>query len=119
MPSKISPRALGSAVGTEMREDLLGHAHSRCKVAQGRRAGVIGKVMIDKQSMQSVLDSPAPGDLDWNMRSIVDVPMPDAPDYSVVEGAHVERAYVVVVNRHYDHIGTAIEPGEAMDLGPD
>ena len=30
MPSKISPRILGSAVGTEMREDLLGHAHSRC-----------------------------------------------------------------------------------------
>jgi hypothetical protein len=49
-------------------------------------------LMIDKQSMQSVLDGPVPGDPDWNMRYIVDVPMRDAPDYSVVEDAHVERA---------------------------
>jgi hypothetical protein len=75
--------------------------------------------MIDKQSMQSVLNSPAPGDPDWNMRYIVDVPMRDAPDYSVVEDAHVERAYVVAADRHYDHIGTTLESGEEVDLGLD
>jgi hypothetical protein len=75
--------------------------------------------MIDKQSMLSVLDSPASGDPDWNMHFIVDVPMPGAPDYSVVQGTHVERAYVVVADRHYDHIGTTLESGEEVDLGPD
>jgi hypothetical protein len=75
--------------------------------------------MIDKQSMQSVLDSPAPGDPGWNMRFIVDVSIPDAPDYSVVQGAHVERIYIVVADRYYDHFGITLESGEEVDLEPD
>ena len=45
VPPNVSPRALGSVSGREMREDLLEHGHSRCRIVQGRRAGVIGTVL--------------------------------------------------------------------------
>jgi hypothetical protein len=57
------------------------------------------------------------------MWSVVDHPALGDPDYGIFSQSCVPRAYVVVVDRHYDHTGTTpepgLEPGEEMDLGPD
>jgi hypothetical protein len=63
-------------------------------------------LMIDEESMRSVVDHPAPG----------------YPDYERFSQSRVPRAYVVVADCHYHHTGTTpepgLEPGET-GLGPD
>jgi hypothetical protein len=63
--------------------------------------------MIDEESMRSVIGQPAPGYLEC----------------LTVSQPRVPRAYVAVVDRHYDLTETTsepgVEPGEEIDLGPD
>jgi hypothetical protein len=85
---------------------FIRHCHDSTWSA-GRRGRNQVCLMIDEESMWSIVGHPTPGDLEC----------------LTVSQPRVPRAYAVVVDRHYDLTETTlepgVEPGEEIDLGPD
>ena len=107
----VEDPSLQKADDNAIRKKFMRHCQ-----AKGWSAGTRGRnqvcLKVDEGSMQSVVTKPAPGDADWENRYTVSEPDPEDADRIIVKQTKIETAYVNVVDRHYDNIPAALEPGE-------